>query len=225
MLEKNPHVAQVHFWDDIFFQFLPQRGSSMAIRIARSFRKNRESMRALRARRYDAVVNARAYPPSSNVAWREIGGALIAFDISEQSFLADYWADYGLDAEEWKNYANLLAPLGIDPASVAFSEEIYNNDAPNPMTGTGGAAPGKYVVISPVSFNAERQWKAEYWKVLIAALAARGGRAWRLRACRHRGNISRGSLTARQRMPARRDWAPHRCVYSPTCAFPRSARS
>lgn len=168
VLAKNPHVANVYFWEDIFLRLLPGRGHGAA-GLRGIMKKNRETMRALRARRYDAVINARAFSPSSNVPLRRIGGALIAFDISGQSFLADRWADYDLDEEEWKNYLNLLVPLAIDASSAGFREEFYNYGAPNPMTRAG-----KYVVISPVSFEIDREWGKKNWKELISFLASRG---------------------------------------------------
>jgi ADP-heptose:LPS heptosyltransferase len=169
LLEKNPHIANIYFWEDFFLLSLIGREKSRTGGLREISKKNRETLRALRARHYDAVLNTRAYPPSSNIPWRKIGGALISFDISEQSFLADYRVDYDLDGEEWKNYLNLLTPLGIDISSARFREEFYNHDVSNPM-----ADAGKYVVLSPVSFDVEREWGRENWKELIAFLAAHG---------------------------------------------------
>lgn len=87
-------------------------------------------------------------------------------------FLADYWADYDLDEEEWKNYLHLLSPLGITIDSASFSEEFYNYATVNPMAESKSRA-GKYVVISPVSFDIERGWGRENWKQLISFLASR----------------------------------------------------
>ena len=171
LLEKNPHIANIHFWEDIFLLGLQGREKTRTGGLAEIGRKNGETLRVLRARHYDVVINTRSYPPSSNIPWRRIGGALIAFDISEQSFLADYWADYDLDDEEWKNYLNLLVPLGIDITSIDFSEEFYNHNAQNPM-----ANAGVYAVVSPVSFDVEREWGREHWEELIAFLASRGMR-------------------------------------------------
>lgn len=170
LLAKNPHVAKVYFWEDIFLLSLAGREKSRTGGLGEIRKKNRETMRALQARRYDAVLNTRAYPPSSNIPWKRIGGALVAFDISEQSFLADYWANYDLNEEEWKNYLNLLSPLGIDISSVDFHEEFYNFGE-NPMAGKG-----TYAVLSPVSFDKERQWDSEYWKKLITDIVGQGYR-------------------------------------------------
>lgn len=171
LLEKNPHIAKIYFWEDMFLLVLMGREKARSGGRKEIGRKNRETLRMLRARHYDAVINTRAYPPSSNIPWRRIGGALIAFDISEQSFIADYWASYDLDDEEWKNYLKLLVPLGIDTVSADFVEEFYNYDVPNPM-----AAGTPYAVISPVSFDVEREWGSDNWKGFIASLAARGMR-------------------------------------------------
>jgi ADP-heptose:LPS heptosyltransferase len=169
LLEKNPHVANIYLWEDIFLLSLVGREKSKTGGLGEIMKKNRETLRMLRERHYDAVINTRSYPPSSNIPWRKVGGSLIAFDISEQSFLADYRVDYDLDGEEWKNYLNLLGPLGIDIASAGFREEFYNHDAQNPMT-----VAGKYAVISPVSFDIEREWGSDNWKKLISFLVAHG---------------------------------------------------
>jgi ADP-heptose:LPS heptosyltransferase len=170
LLEKNPHVANIYLWEDVFLLALLGREKSRSGGFREIRKKNRETLRALRARRYDAVINTRSYPPSSNIPWRRLGRALIAFDISEQSFLADYWADYDLNGEEWKNYLNLLVPLGIDKASADFHEEFYNFGK-NPM-----AEKGVYAVISPVSFDRDRQWGGDNWKELIASIVKQGYR-------------------------------------------------
>jgi heptosyltransferase-3 len=172
VLEGNPHVANIYFSENIFLRFLPGRGDSAA-GLWRVMERNRETMRALRARRYDAVINARAFAPSSNISLYRVGAALISFDISEQSFLADYWANYDLDEEEWENYLNLLVPLGINIASADFREEFYGHGAPNPMAGVRTSI-GGYVVISPVSFEIDREWGRNNWRRLISLLVSRG---------------------------------------------------
>ncbi|MCL4391835.1 glycosyltransferase family 9 protein [Patescibacteria group bacterium] len=164
LLEKNPHIANVYFWENILLLSLLGREKAKTGGIFSIIRKNKETLRLLKARTYDAVINTRSYPPSSNIPWRRIGGPLIAFDISEQSFLADYWADYDLDEEEWKNYLNLLRPIGIDGTAAECKEEFFNLGK-NPMSGKE-----PYAVISPVSFDPERQWNDENWKKLIKAM-------------------------------------------------------
>jgi ADP-heptose:LPS heptosyltransferase len=166
ILRGNPGVNAVYQWNNIVLDLLPGRGRRTPV--LRKIRANWSTRQKLRRNGYDVAINARAYPPSSNFFWKGVAGALIAFDISEQSFLADYWGPYDLDAEEWSNYANLLAPLGIDSSSVGVCGEFYNYDVPNPMD----ASP--YAVISPVTFDRDRQWKTEHWISLIAALSSRG---------------------------------------------------
>ncbi len=166
ILSGNPGIAGIYQWNNIILDLLPGRGRRDGA--VRKIRANLITRRALRRNAYDLAINARAYPPSSNLFWKGIAKHLIAFDISEQSFLADYWAAYDLDAEEWSNYANLLAPLGIDRSSVGLCGEFYNYSAPNPMDAN------PYAVISPVTFDRDRQWKTEYWTSLIAGLASRG---------------------------------------------------
>ncbi len=169
LLEKNSHIANIYFWEDPFLLSLMGREKNKTGGIVAVMKRNDAVLCELKKRHYDAVINTRAYPPSSNIPWRQLGGALIAFDISEQSFFADYWADYNLEEEEWKNYLNLLRPLGIDISHAEFCEEFYNNEAANLMN-----AMGSYVVISPVSFDVERTWKKGNWQQLITFLISQG---------------------------------------------------
>ena len=168
LLERNPHIKNTYFWEDVFLLALMGREKARSGTFREVRKRNRETIQLLRARRYDVVLNARAYPPSSNIPWRRLGAPLVAFDISEQSYLADYWANYDLDDEEWKNYLNLLQPLGINTASADFREEFYAFGA-NPMEGKG-----KYVAVSPVSFDPEREWSKSKWRELLGALVRRG---------------------------------------------------
>jgi len=165
VLERNPHVNGIYLWNNLLLEFLPGRGELRKMRT--KLAENRAVAPRLRFNSYDVVINARAYPPSSNLLLRGFGKKLITFDIAEQSFLADYWADYDLNEEEPHNYAKLLAPLGIASSSVPSSSEFYNYAARNPM---GGLEP--YTVIAPVSFEIDRQWKTEHWKELIEMLLA-----------------------------------------------------
>lgn len=169
LLKNNPHITHLYYWENIFLLTLLGREKSRSGDLREIRSRNRATMRELITRNYDAVLNTRAYPPSSNIPWRRIGGRLIAFDISEQSFLADFWARYELTEEEWINYLNLLEPLGIDIESAEFSPGFFNLSDTNPM-GSGK----KYVVISPISFDKERQWPKEEWKKLISGLVGLG---------------------------------------------------
>lgn len=169
VLERNPYVAAVYRWNNVILDLLPGRGSRGGI--GAKIRQNRITRRQLENNRYDVLINARAYPPSANFSWRGLGKFLISFDISEHSFLADYWAEYDLEREEWKNYANLLTPFGIDAASLEFSTLFHNFDAPNPMSEIG-----EYAVLSPVSFDADRDWNPRSWRELIE-LIVKGGMA------------------------------------------------
>ncbi len=168
ILEGNPHVANVYPWENVFLRLLPGRGNKMS-GILRLMGENRQTMRKLRAQNYDVVINARAFAPSSNIPLRSMGRDLIAFDISEQSFAANYWAEYDFDNEEWENYLNLLKPLGIDVGSAGFSEEFYNDGGPNPMNGGN-----RYVLVSPVSFDSDREWGGDNWSKLVSFIVSQG---------------------------------------------------
>ncbi len=171
LLEKNPHITHLYYWENMFLLALLGREKSKSGGLKEIRSRNKATMQELIAKNYDAVLNTRAYPPSSNVPWRKIGGKLIAFDISEQSFLADYWARYELTEEEWVNYLNLLKPLGINGEDAEFSPGFFNLSDTSPV-GEGK----KYVVISPISFDKERQWPKEEWKKLISGLVDLGYR-------------------------------------------------
>lgn len=167
ILKNNHYVSEIYHCNNIQLEFLPGRGDRRSLWA--KFAENRKTRRVLRGNGYDLVINARAFPPSSNLFWSRLGTRTVAFDISEQSFLVDDWAEYDLEAEDWRNYANLLAPLGIDPASICYSAEFYNLDAPNPMEEIR-----PYVVVSPVSFEKDRQWKSDNWRELISELLSHG---------------------------------------------------
>lgn len=167
ILKNNPSVSEIYHWNNILLEFLPGRGDRRGFwaKIA----ENQITSRTLRQNYYDLVINARAFPPSANLFRKRWSKKLVTFDIAEQSFVADYWAEYDLEAEDWSNYANLLAPLGIEPSSVSYAVEFYNLDASNPMQEIR-----PYVVISPVSFEKDRQWTTDNWTALIAALLSQG---------------------------------------------------
>lgn len=167
ILKNNPHITKVYEWHNFLLELLPGRGKRKEL--TAWIRQNRMVSKALRANQYDLVINARAYPPSSNLLLRGFGKKLIAFDISELSFLADLWATYDLEGEEWQNYAKLLSPLGVDASAAAPCSEFYNCMARNPMQHAGA-----YVVLSPVSYEADRQWKDQYWTDLIYDFLSRG---------------------------------------------------
>lgn len=166
VLEKNPLVENIYCWNNALLEFLPGRGERKAM--WSKMRQNRITRRVLTGNGYDVVINARAYAPSGNLRWRGVGRILIAFDLSEQSFLADHWAEYNLEEEEWKNYANLLEPLGINRSSMPFAPGFYNCES-NPMAGAGD-----YAVLSPVSFERDRQWVDAQWKDLMGLISESG---------------------------------------------------
>lgn len=168
LLQKNPHIRYVFHWDDIGLRFVLGREKS----------KNKKSLfsalidivrtlQTLRQARYDIVINTRAYIPSSNIWWKIIKPQyLIAFDISEHSFLANSVVPYDLYTEEWQNYLNLISPF-ISIPHPDFAPEIYNyEEIILPQD--------PFVVIAPVSFDVERQWDDMAWVSLILRLREQG---------------------------------------------------
>ena len=171
ILKKNPQINKIYFWDDPFLYFLLGREGKRG-KLSEALKSDLKALKTLKNEHYDAVINTRAYSPSSNVFWKLIKPKnLIAFEMSEQSFLADYWARYDLREEDWKNYLNLLKPLGIDISQAKFAPRFYDfNDE-----GLKNKIPKvfenqKMVVISPVSFDEERLWPKEYWRQVFQYL-------------------------------------------------------
>jgi heptosyltransferase I len=167
VLDQNPHVHSIYHWTNPLLEFLPGRGSWRSL--GQKLRENRIVAGKLLDNDYDYVINARAYAPCSNRPLRKMGRALIAFDISERSYLADHWASYSLDDDEVGNYSNLLAPFGIESSRVHCAREFYNHEPNSPM-GQGE----RYVVLSPVSFECDRQWPDKNWAKVIRLVTERG---------------------------------------------------
>lgn len=169
VIKNNPFISNIHYWDDPFLYFLLGREKNKEAGIFSILGKNWKILSKLKKVRYDVVINTRAYSPSSNIFWKFIKPKnLIAFNLSEQSFLADFWAFYDLYDEEWKNYLNLLKPLGVDIGTAEFSPQFNNFDdegLKNKMPDLKEKA--KLVVISPISFDGERCWLEKYWKAVI----------------------------------------------------------
>ncbi len=165
ILKKNPNVNKIYFWDDPFLYFLLGREGKRG-GLSEVLKSDLKALKTLKNEHYDAVINTRAYSPSSNIFWRLIKPKnLIAFEMSEQSFLADYWARYDLWEEDWKNYLNLLKPLGVDISKAEFNPRFYDFDD----DGLKGKIPEvfgnkKLVAISPVSFDKERLWPKGDWQ-------------------------------------------------------------
>ncbi|HNW56108.1 MAG TPA: glycosyltransferase family 9 protein [bacterium] len=168
VLVNNQLVDNVFSWQDLFLQNIPGRqklGVWSRIKLAiLSWHNNLASWRLLRQRKYDVVINCRAFWPSSNWLWRLLGRELVAFDFSQASFLANYQADYDLAAEEWQNYLKLLEPLGV--SSIKTTEinprGLFFNIIPV------ADLPQNYWCLSAVSFDAEKTWSQKKWQEFIA---------------------------------------------------------
>ena len=164
ILLKNPHVNKVYFWRNWLLANVPGRGKFSLV----SWTDNFKVWLELKNKKYDVIINARAYMPSGNLPWRLLKPKkLIAFDIAGQSFLADAWANYDLYKEEWQNYLNLLKPLSINELVLEPRAEFYNLVPVN-------ISANRLVVMAPVSFNPERAWSKEKWSQAVEFLQARG---------------------------------------------------
>ena len=161
ILINNPHINNIYYWQSFILNNVPGRGKFSFI----SWKNNLSTWRMLKQQKYDIIINARSFIPSSNLSWKFLNPKkLIAFNISQQSFLTDNIVSYNLYAEEWQNYLNLLKPLGInkiegEPRSEFFNVSDCNIESEN------------LAIISPISFNSERSWSLEKWikavKILI----------------------------------------------------------
>lgn len=170
VLKNNPYIQNVYEWDEVALRFIVGRKESDTKSISTAVKANQEIVKKLRRENYDYIINGRAFIPSSNIWWKFIKPkCLIAFDISEQSFFADYWAEYNLKDEEWENYMNLLLPLGIKKDEF-FYEPIFNNfdDSVFDYEQFKTLKEKKYIVCAPVSFDRDRQWGVENWREVIS---------------------------------------------------------
>jgi len=153
ILIANPHVNNIYYWQSFILNNVPGRGKFSFI----SWKNNLSTWRILKKQKYDIIINARSFIPSSNLSWKFLNPKkLIAFNISQQSFLADNIVSYNLYAEEWQNYLNLLKPLGINKVEGEPRSEFYNLSDCNIEF-------ENLAIISPISFNSERSWSLEKW--------------------------------------------------------------
>lgn len=169
ILDKNPNINKLHFWQDPFLHFiLGRKENRKKLSFWQIIRDNNQTLKLLKKEKYDVVINARAFSPSSNFFWKLAKPRLlVSFDISEQSFLADYWAQYDFYEEEWKNYLKLLEPLGI--GKIEFSSQFYNFDDQG-LKNKFLREKEKLVVVSPISFDKERLWEVKNWQKVISFL-------------------------------------------------------
>lgn len=173
VIKNNPHISNIYYWEDPFLHFLLGREKSNKPPIWKILKRDFDLVKTIRKENYDAVINTRAYSPSTNIFWKLLRPKnLIAFDIAEQSFLADFWVDYDLYDEEWRNYLNLLLPLGINKSKAEFKPGFFNFNEKEFMEKLPGLNK-KFIVISPVSFDKERNWPVERWKEVIDFLTER----------------------------------------------------
>ncbi len=182
VLVGNPNVGKVFFWEDPFLFFLKERRTGKEQTNGGGFfsacRNCLRTLRQIRKERYDIVINARAYLPSQNLFWSFAGGKfLISFDIAEASFLANHWARYDLQEDEWKNYLNLILPFCSNALSANFEPRFYNVDD----AGLEIALPqlsklpqSNIAVISPASFEKEKGWSRDAWRGLLVGLREKG---------------------------------------------------
>lgn len=175
VLARNPYVKRTFVWHDPVLLLLFGREKRAKSRFVHLMRENLRVFRQLRAERYDVVINARPVAPSVNLPWRFLGATLIAFDTSEQSFLADAWAPWDFHEEEWLNYLGLLRPLGI--AGPQEFRSVFENVDEALADDASLFPPGKEVVaIAPVTYDTDKQWSDAGWRAAISLMTGAGYR-------------------------------------------------
>ncbi len=168
LLKKNPNINKLYYWSDPFLYFLMGRNEKR-MSFLKLIKECIKCIKDIRLEKYDIIINTRAYPPSTNIFLKLMKPkAIIAFDISEQGYIADAIAKYGLRDEDWKNYLNLLSPFCKNVYQSKFEPQFENFDDGvfNKLPGLSG----KIVMISPISFDTERRWPDENWKDVIRFL-------------------------------------------------------
>ena len=179
ILDKNPNIDKLYLWQDPFLHFILGRNENgKKLSFWQIIRDNNKTRRLLKKEKYDVIINARAFSPSSNFFWKLAKPRLlVSFDISEQSFLADYWVPYDFYDDEWKNSSKLLKPLGIDLAieKIEFSPQFYNFDDQG-LKNKLLEGEKKMAAISPISFDKERLWEIKNWQKIISFLAEKNFR-------------------------------------------------
>jgi len=174
IIKNNPQLNKIYFWNNLILYFVLGRKEAVKKpKFRDAIRKNIVLLKFLRRQNYDVIMNVRAYPPSSNFVWKLIKPKnLIAFDISERSFLVDYWAPYDLQEEEWRNYLRLLEPLGINVDDAKFSSGFFNFDDEGVEEKIPAVFEAKrLVVVAPVSFDRDRLWPIKNWQRVVAHLS------------------------------------------------------
>ncbi|MCL5012012.1 MAG: glycosyltransferase family 9 protein [Patescibacteria group bacterium] len=174
VLLKNPHVSNIFSWVDPVFQVVSSR-EYKTTSFFNVFVSAIGAIKVLRGNKYDYIINGRALTPSSNFWWFLVRAKrLISFDISEQSFLSDFWARYDLKSEEWENYNNLLLPLGIKrnipgiPLFFNFNNTVFDSVKLRILKNK------RYFVCSPVSFDSDKQWNIYYWGEILRFCVSAG---------------------------------------------------
>lgn len=173
VLKNNPLIRKTFMWHDPVLLLLFGREKRAKGKFFSLMRENYHVWHQLRKEHYDVIINARPVAPSMNIWWRLLGGTLISFDTSEQSFLADAWAPWNFYDQEWLNYLGLLKPLGIE-GQQKFEPVFENLDgslADDPKLFPIGR---EIIAVAPVTYDTDKQWPDEGWHALITLLAHQG---------------------------------------------------
>lgn len=173
ILKDNPLINKTFFWSNYLLDNIPgraKRGLLSKIKKIKSAKEaNRKILKQLSQEKYDLIINARAFWPSSNRFLKKLGARLVSFDISQFSFLADDLALYELKESEEKNYYRLLQAAGVRAEIISAQEPrgAFYNFSPldEPLN-------LPYLIISPVSFDPEKTWPAKKWSGLIKEIRA-----------------------------------------------------
>lgn len=174
LLKKNPYINKIYFWQDLFLFFILGREENKKNSFFKILKENYQVLKELRKEKYDLIINTRAFAPSSNFFLKIMNPKfLIAFDISEQSFLADVWAEYDFYEEEWKNCLKLIQPF-LELKKVSFSPQFFNFGKLELKEKKFLDNMNNLVLISPITFDKERLWGIKNWQETIKYLIKKG---------------------------------------------------
>ncbi len=175
LLSKNPFVDRIYFWEDPMLFVLFGREKRTQTGLLSTLKSNRVTLSLLKKEHYDAVLNARPMPPSSNIPWRQIGSQrLIVFNTSEQSFLADVVCNYDFGKDEWENYLKLSRALEVNVSDMKSEAGFFNFDDSFIMRNNLLEANFGFVVISPITFDTDKLWAMSNWRAILKLLSEKG---------------------------------------------------
>lgn len=160
-------IRKVWLWDDVSFVLLPGRTAwslSEAWSIVKACIK---TLKALRAEKYDLIINARVTAPSGNMLWRWAGAPLAGWSSLDQGFLLDLWADADFTHQQ-RAYRNLLRACGVTVPAETLVPTYHHLETATVHI------PTPYAVLGPATYDTDRSWSIDAWRELITWMRDQG---------------------------------------------------